>query len=508
MSAEWEWRESDNVTVNSTVSFAPVNGTPTAETARFLNNTSTTDDSGDFLVTGVSRPAGVGDYLSTDALAALGYIEVRLTGSGGTGIVNQTTGWTKIGRGRYLRVKAIPAECWREFEVRLNIPLGAGVLEKDLKCLVIEDLRSIMLEWGHTEGGAQGLRMGLGDASFNEVLYGGLMTEDGTPDNTVHVSTVGMVFLGVPSVNLDELLTLSNADSAAATLSSGEEYLARVSVDGTGSATVTKSVKGTAPLSESLVPAVPDGHKSLGWVQVQFDATINTADIHQDDLIYGCAALVGTGTIPDIHPFEALIGDALIISPTVVPVSLTDDDVNYVWISPSGGVEANVTGLQPEDMSCLIYEVTVASGVITEVIDCRPWIYPNPVEVHLYRQGTLAGAQVFYGVLPTASQAYLLPIGGIVAAVGDRGGASGSTLFDVFATDRDNTYVTLFTDSGTQEERPEIAYNATNPIDTGSIPQVLSFHGGARFKGSVVSVPGTASVDAMLTLRFSAVGAA
>lgn len=508
----WAWYEDDGVTPNAVQSWSPVNGTPTTETVRRLYNdidgTALSVDSEDFLLTAVSRPSGVGDYTMDDELAANGYIEVRLTSYGGAGMLPQTTGWVRLGRGRFLRVKGIKAEGYRTIEQRVNVPLGVGILAKEYKLLVIEDSRAFLLEIGHTEGGAQGLRMGLGDSSFTEILSGGVMTEDATPDNTVHVSLIKKVFAGVPSVIMDTLLTLSNLDVAAAALAATEEYLARVTVDATGAATVTKSAKGVAPLSETLVPVVPDGARSLGWVQVQFDAIINTADIHQDDLLYGGAELVGTTVAPNLHPFEALIGNAMIVVPGIIPLTLTDDDVNFVWIDPSGGVESNITGLQPENMSQLLYEVTLASGVITLVRDCRQWIYPNPVNVTLYKDGTLAGSQVFYGVLPSLASAYLLPIGGVVAAVGDRGATSGATAYDIFATDRNNTYVTIYTSSGTQDERPSIAYNAAEPVDSTSVPEVYFYHGGTRFKVSLTEVPGTASVGGIITLRFSSVGSA
>lgn len=511
MQPVWAWYEADNVTPNATISFAAVNGTPGTPIERHLFNdfagAEAASDSEDFLLTVVTRPAGVGDYTMEDDLAANGWVEVRLTGSGGTGMVNQTTGWTRLGRGRYLRVRGIKGAGWRGFEIRDNVPFGAGVLAKDVKFRVIEGLRAFALEFGHTEGGAQGLRMGLGDASFTEILSGFEMTEAGTPDNTVLVAKGREVFAGVPAAELDSILTFSNLDVASAALAAAEEYLALITRDGAGGFVATKTAKGTAPLAETLLPAIPAGHRALGWVRVPFSAVIANAEI-TSTVVYGGAALVGTTLAPVIHPFEALIGNAMIIIPSSIPLTLVDADVNYVWISPSGGVATNVTGIQPEDMSQLAYEVTTAAGVITLVMDCRQWVYPCPVNVTLYRQGTLAAAQVFYGVLPSMASAYLLPIGGITASVGDRGATSGATLFDVYSTDRNNTYVTLFTGSGTHDERPSIAFDAAHPVDMDAMPEVCFFHGGTRFKAEVVSIPGTASVDATLTLRMSAVGAA
>lgn len=509
---KFQWYLTDGVTADADESFAPVNGIPTTAIERRLYNdfggAEGSVDSEDFLITAVSRSTGVGDYSMDDELAASGWIEIRLTGSGGTGMVNQTTGWLKVGRGRFVRVRGIKAEGYRTIEQRLVIPTGAGVVAKEYKLRVIEDARAFMLSYGHTEGGAQGLRMGVGDASWTELLVGFEASEAAVPDNTIEVARGISVFAGVPVPEMAEALTFSNLDSAAAALVAGEEYLALVTVDGSGAKTVTKSPKGAAPLSEANLPDVPDGHREIFWAQVPFSAVITDAEIHMDRKVYGGANLVGTGLTPTLHPFEALLGDALVIIPSPAELDLTDDDVNYVWASPSGGVESNTTGLQPEDMSCLLYELTLASGVITEKIDCRPWIYPNPIEVHLDIHGALSGSPVGYGVLATRSSAYLVPFVGVTAAVGDRGGTSGLTKFDIEATDRNDTYVSIFTDTSPDDLRPQIPYNAAEPVDRESFPQVLFFHGGTRFKLSVPTAPGTASNGGHVVLRFAAVSAA
>jgi hypothetical protein len=507
-----QWLLTDGVTVDASESFAPENGIPGDPVARRLYNdwdgSVGSVDSGDFLITAVSRSTGVGDYSADDELAASGWIEICLTGSGGTGMVNQTTGWMKVGRGRFVRVKGIKAEGYRTIEQRLVIPIGSGIVAKEYKLRIIEDARAYMLQYGHTEGGAQGLRMGVGDASWTEILVGFEAVEAAVPDNTIEVARGISVFAGVPVPEMAEALTFSNLDSAAAALASGEEYLALVTIDGTGAKTVTKSVKGAAPLSEANLPDVPDGHREIFWAQVPFSAVITDAEIHMERKVYGGAALVGTGLSPTLHPFECLIGNALVVVPYSIDLDLTDDDLNYVWLSPSGGIESNTTGIQPEDMSCLIYELTVASGVITDRIDCRPWLYPNPVEVRLDIHGALSGSPVGYGVLATRSSAYLVPFVGVTAAVGDRGGTSGLTKFDIEATDRDNTYASIYTDTSPDDLRPQIAYNAADPVDRESFPQVLFFHGGTRFKLSVPTVPGTASNGGHVVLRFAAVSAA
>jgi hypothetical protein len=508
-----QWLLTDGVTVDASESFAPENGIPGDPVARRLYNdwdgSVGSVDSGDFLITAVSRSTGVGDYSADDELAASGWIEIRLTGSGGTGMVNQTTGWLKVGRGRFVRGRAILAQGYRTIEQRLVIPLGAGIVGKEYKLRIIEDARAFMLSYGHTEGGAQGLRMGLGDASWTEILSGFEVVEAAVPDNTVEIARGVEVFAGVHYAAMAETATFSNLDGDGDALTIGNSYLALGSRDGTGGPTVwTKSVQGASPLSEANLPDLPDGHREIAWVEVPFSAVITDAEIHMERKVYGGAALVGTGLSPALHPFECLIGNALVVVPYSIDLDLTDDDLNYVWLSPSGGIESNTTGLQPEDMSCLIYELTVASGVITDRIDCRPWLYPNPVEVRLDIHGALSGSPVGYGVLPTRSSAQLVPFVGITAAVGDRGGTSGLTKFDIEATDRNDTYVSIYTDTSPDDLRPQIAYNAADPVDRESFPQVLFFHGGTRFKLSVPTAPGTASNGGHVVLRLAAVSAA
>ena len=509
---KFQWYMTDGTTPDADEGLTPLNGTPTTPFERRLYNDNGgvlgSVDSGDFVITAVSRSTGVGDYTMDDELAASGWIEFRLTGSGGTGMVNQTTGWMKVGRGRFVRVKGIKAEGYRTIEQRLVIPIGSGIVAKEYKLRIIEDARAYMLQYGHTEGGAQGLRMGVGDASWTEILVGFEAAEAAVPDNTIEVARGISVFAGVPVPEMAEALTFSNLDSAAAALASGEEYLALVTIDGTGAKTVTKSAKGAAPLSEANLPDVPDGHREIFWAQVPFSAVITDAEIHMDRKVYGGAQLTGSGVSPTLHPFESLIGNALVLVPFGVELALTDDDTNYVWADPSGGVESNTTGLQPEDMSCLFYEITLAAGVITEIIDCRPWLYPNPVEVRLDIHGVLSGSPVGYGVLATRSSAYLVPFVGVTAAVGDRGGTSGLTKFDIEATDRNNSYASIYTDTSPDDLRPQIAYNAAEPVDRDSFPQVSFFHGGTRFKLSVPTAPGTASNGGHVVLRLAAVLAA
>lgn len=507
----WKWLEDDGVTENATFDFAPVNGIPTDPIVRRLYNNPDAEaggaGSGDFLITVLSRDAGVGAFTASDELAANGFIKVQIVDSGGTGIVGQTTSLTPVGKGRFLLTRAIPEGAYREFQFVADVPLGYGMLAKEWVVDVIEGQRAISLEMGHYEGGAHGIRMGLGDLSVSGLAFGGDIEPAGSPDNTVTVRAFGAVQHGVPSIRLDEVLTFNDEDADAVSLSTDEHYAVLVAIDDQGDLYTEKAPLAADPPSETEVPALPDGFIRLGHVFVPFSGEISDAEIDQAARTYAFGALIGTGLSPELHPYEALLGNAIVVVGDRQPIALVDDSVNRIWVDPTG---ANyVSDTQPGDLAQLWYEVTMASGVQTALRDCRPFLYPNPVEVVLKAPGTLSAAdELGFGVLSCRQQAYLLPIGGICASVGLAGGSSGATIFDIHATNRNTTYASIFPDSGTQDERPTIAYDATEPTTFAAKPQRLTYSGGDRFKLEVAAIPGTASKDGTVVLKFSGVGAA
>lgn len=507
MTANWGWFEDDGVTPNDFITYTPTNGVPTDPVVRRLYNNQPGDPgftaSGDVLLTLLSRNTGVGDFTAEDELAANGYVKARIVGSGGDDIENQTTGYTPLGKGRFMVVRDLPDETYREFEFIVDIPLGAGLLAKEFILEVIEGMRSFSLSRGYYEGGFHGLRMGLGDQATNWICYGFEVEAQSVPDNTVIVRRGSSIRLGVPyAVPEDPALAFDNLDSAAAALASGESYPVRMSLSTLGVFTTTKGVKVTDPVNEAQVPDVPEDHIDLGWLVVPFSAEIT--EIHQDDVRYGGALLVGTSLAPSIHPFEALIGNAIVYQADAYPIVLVDDATNLVWADPDGSI--TVADAQPSSRAVLIWEVPVASGSIVweDVKDLRPWLYPNPVDVRIDVAGTLTGSSEGFGVLPCAQSAYLLPIGGVVFSVGDPG-SSGANTIDVLAADRDGAFTTIFTGA---EEVPSIAFDAAHPVDTDSMPQVLFFHGYTRFQVDFTAVGGGTPKAGSVVLRMSGVGAA
>lgn len=508
MSSDLAWFEDDDSTPSGTLSFAPTNGVASDAQERHLINdqdASGDDDSEDLLITAMSRNGGTSDpFTFEDELAANGWIEYRLIGSSGTGIQPQTTGWIRLGKGRFSRVKLLPARTIREFEFRINIPVGAGVVAKDVKVRLIEGQRAISLELGHYEGGAQGIVMGLGDGSFTDILHGFEVAPASPEDNTVIVSKGANIHAGVPIASIKETITFNDEDVNTDALASGEEYPVTLSRSSTGATVVTKGAKGTAPVADDAFPDVPDGDRFLCFVRVPYSATITDSEIDQSLLEYGCAKVVSNGLSAFVHPFEMLCGNAVVVSPSKYPITYTDDSDNYVFVLPSGEVQVNTTGAKPDDRAMMIWTATLSSGSVTAETDLREFKYLNPVEVTIRQDGTLS-SNVNYSHYPRGCQAYLLPIGGVSVSLGDVG-ATGQTQWEIEACPPDGSFASIYPSSGDEDNRPLIDESSTDPVDRSSLPETLSFGGWTRFRATVIDVPSTPSTDAVIVLRLSAVG--
>lgn len=503
MPADLQWYDSTGVTAQPTLTFAPVNGTPTAwQTVRVYNDHDSggASDSREILLTAFSRNTGSGSYSQDDDVALNGWIEVRITGSGGTGIEAQTVGATAIGRNRFLSVRPIPASaCYRVVEVRLNIPAGVGTQAKDVRLRLIEGSRAVATAIGLRAGGVMGLRMPVGDTATYQVLEGGSVTPQGSPDNTVAVSTLAGLGAGVPNVLVAHNETLNDTDGDAATLSSGEEYFCALCYDGSTTLAQVKGSKGTAPLADSAKPEVPENNVCLAMIRRNYDATIEAADIETDLMWWGGAFLEDTGDLnPKIWALEAVLGDMVIVSATYDLLTLTASDENFIWLLPGGSIGVELAGTPPENGAALLYRATTDGSGITALVDCRPWTAPNLYVMTLKAAGALSGGETDFGVLPRTADAVLLPVGGVVMAMGDQGTTSGANTADLNYSEGGAAFATIFTSQGSVDLRPSVAYDAADPVDSDARPEVLVFRGGTRFRLDVDAVAGAGTPGDMV----------
>lgn len=489
--------DSTDTSEASTLTFAPTAGTPTA--AQQLNvwndkdGTASSDTATEVRITALARTQGDTNYVMDDDVLTSGWLEVRAIGSGGTGIAAQTTSWQRIGRGRYLYLLDIPAECKRELEFRLNVPASAGSVTKEIKIRCICSKLSVTLSEGFMESGAQGVYSGLGDELFSGILQGGTITANGPADDKIDVSNLVWIHKGVGYVKLAHELTLSNLDSASAALASGESYWDTISCGASATLTHTKSVKGTSPLSTSLRPAVPAGEILLGYVEREFDATIESGDIYQADMLYYRFACATSGSSLDvtIYPGIAIVGDEKVSLSRPTTVTLAASDDSYVWLNPDGTITDELAGTPPQDHSLLLYVFTTDGSGVTATVDRRAYIGRRLHVLQFEQEGTLSVSQKAYAMYPSMSRGRIRPVNGITFGVATRGTTSGGTKADFSKCEQGATsFTTLFTSSGSNDQRPNVAYNATSLVDFDALPEVLEVGPMAAFEMNIAAIPG------------------
>lgn len=491
--------ESDDSGEASTLTFTPTAGTPTA--AQQLNawndkdGDESAEDATEVKITALARNVGDTNWIGDHSSLTGGWLEVRAIGSDGTGIEPQTTSWQRIGYGRYLYLRDIPAECKRELEFRMNVPASSGSVAVEVKIRAVARKLSVPLSEGFLQAGAHGIFSGLGDALFSGLLQGGAVTETGTPDDEIHISNLVWIHKGVGYVMLEHAIELDDEDGSAGTLASGESYWATVSAGASGSAlTITKSDKGTSPLSVDDRPEVPDGELLIAYVEREFDATIEQADIYEEDRTYYRFTYTTDGLDVTIHPGVAIIGDEKVATSRPTTLALAGTDDSDVWLNPDGTL-ANTVALDtpPQDHSLLLYRFTTDGSGVTATVDYRKWIGNRLHVLQFEKQGTLSVSQKAYAAYPSMSRGRIRPVNGIAFGVAARGTTSGSTKADFSKAELGATsFTSLFTSAGSNDQRPSVAYDSASLMDSDALPEVLEVGPMAMFEMNIAAIPGGA----------------
>lgn len=498
-SADLKLYDSTDTTENPTLSFTTVlNGTPSAAQTLHLWNDKglvlNADTAEDVKVTAYSGASGSGLYSQEHALAANRWIEIRAVGVTGTGIGAQTTPWTPIGKGADLALASIPKNAARYLEVRVNVPAGAGTQAGDVIVRASDGTVVTVLGDGHYEG-QQGVLAGVGDAGVSELLLGGVLTESGAPDANLNVSTAVWVGDGEPRVKVAHAVATNGNDSAAAALIAGESYPITASLAPAGTVTITKGVKATAPLDPTAYPATPDGEVFLGHVERPFSAVITNSLIDQTGVRYGGFRLAYSASSPDVTVSggRAMVSNRKIQMGLGISLTLALSDDTWIWLTPNGQFETNLTGVAPIDRSLALWKVTTDGTGVTVVVDLRTWTAPNLLHVPFAQRGTLADGDYTYAVLPGGAPWYVLPLSGVQMGLGDEGSVSGSTLGDIeyLSAPAVPTWTTLFTSQGTVDLRPSLAHDAAKNWTDAAFPEVLKLNGGTMLRWKVVTTATT-----------------
>lgn len=292
------------------------------------------------------------------------------------GSTAQIVTYRPLGKGRTLSLSEIPDGGITTLGARINATLAATLTDVELFILV-ESLQSTPLPSGTYEAFGNfiynGRPGGTADPLFSQVLsITGALAPDSPNDDSVDIWTrvaytlAGVEYIFAPSTT--EIVF--NATAGDGALSVGEEYIAAVTLDGTGTPTVTKGNGVTAPAQESDRPTAPADEILAGWVTVPETLVITTVE---DVLALGFFGATQTGGLGvDIGPGRGLVGDYRWDSETTTSLTLADDTVTEVYVRPAGGLEQVTTGNSPADPhSMLIWTYTTASGSITVEIDGR-----------------------------------------------------------------------------------------------------------------------------------------
>jgi len=505
-----KWYETDGTTLAGVDTYTPTAGTPTAaQTTRVYNDnggTASADDATELRITAVSRNAGDTNFTAEHSLAAGAYIECRAVGSGGVGVAAQTTEWTPVGKGKYLYLRDLPSNCYRTIETRINAPAGYGTADVEVLLDAVAAAPAVAIEDGHHESGAVGVCHGVGDGYFGALLEGGTLTASGSPDNIVHLDLTTWIAAGVPHSLLPGIgaaeVTINGTDGAAASLASGESYWVALSLASDGTVTQTKGSKGTSPLAVSARPTPLSDEPLLGYVEREYDATIESGDIYQEDRVYGWfkATTSGASLVSVISGGQAMVDNRLITMTGATSVTLTASQTNYVYLNPAGTLSANITGARPNVRSLLLYVFTTDGSGVTATVDRRSYCGRRIHAMRFEKSGTLAGTNTVYSAWPSGSYGYILPCVGVFLALGSAGSTSGSTICDLEQSNAGAGFTTIFTSQGTSNQRPTIAQGTSNAIDYGARPEVYTIYPWSRWRGVVDAIPGTASTDLSLTV--------
>lgn len=501
------WYETDGTTVAGLDTYTPTAGTATAaQTTRLYNDnggTAGSDDATELRITAQSRDDGDSTFTSEHELAAGGYIECRAVGSGGTGVGAQTTEWTPVGKGRYLHLRDLPSDCYRTIETRINAPAGYGTASVEVLLRPVYAAPAVVLEEGHHESGAVGVCHGIGDGRFGALLEGGTLTASGPADANVNIDLTTWIAAGVPHTLIAQTVAINGTDGDAAALAAAQSYWCALTLASDGTITQTKGSKGTSPLAVSARPTPPSDEPLLGYVEREYDATIESGDIYQDQRVYGWfqPTYSGASLVVTVGGGWAMVDNRLIRLTGTTSVTLDASDTSQVWLNPSGTMTANVSGERASDRSLLLFEFTTDGTGVTAFVDRRKYIGNTIHAMQFEKSGVLAATNTVYSAWPYGCYGYILPLNGVFMALGTDGTTSGSTICDIEQSNAGASFTTIFTSQGSSDQRPTVAYNSSTQVDYGARPEVYLIQPWSRWRGVVDAIPGGSdSADLSLTV--------
>jgi len=492
--ASVEIYETDDTTLATGFAFGSLGANETSSTWTVhvwnANGSPSADEATDVTLDVTARISGTGDFESEVSIVSNRMFEARITGVVGTGIPQQSTGWREIGRGRALQLDNIPADTARVVELRMVTNASPPNLDWEIAFAANWDRTSTGQDQGHFYTGGNGVFTGAGDLRFTEIVWGGDLTETGTPDMNVQVADLAWKHRGIPYIKLAHaiLYTAASTDNA---------YWSTLSV-AAGTITVTNSSEEADPPSVDNRPAVPDGERLLGYVKVNDTSSILDADIDQSDRVFGLGYVSTSGLNATVHAVQAMVDGNLVIKRSTSLLTMLASSVNMIWLLPNGNVSTTLEASDPQDDRAIpLFKITTDGSGETAREDLRRWIGPPRQDLDFFIGGNLTTGDKAYGVLPRGG--YLMLPHPVEFAVQDNG-VTGQSRLDVQYSEAGGAWTTLFT--GGTGDMPTIAHDAADPIDINGKPEILAIPFNSRLRINMDDVPsGTPSADAMVRVR-------
>ena len=431
------------------------------------------------------------------------WIEIRALATGTSS--QAATAWTPVGANRTFALDPIASGEYAVIEIRYSpAPTAAqGAIE----FLVDADpgTEATALSQGISDSGRDGVLSGLGDASLSEILRVSDVEEASSPGASVDMPDSVYMHAGIPYVELAQNIAIDENDGSAAALGSGEAFWARVSLDETGWV-VTRGDKASSPLDVADLPANPTGHLPVAYIERQ-QGNIVDSWITQEYLIgafeptYTSASLNLT-----VGPGRALVGNSLVRQTANSTVAISASSTSQVWLQSDGTFAATNDGSRPSADALLLFDGVVSDGSgIAALVDRREVMGGEPAPVRFDWSGTLADGNYAYAAAPLSRDFYVDADSASFFTIHDNGSgnSAGITKVDIQYSDAGGSYTTLFTSSGSDDRRPSIEHDDSDPSDRTALPEILLIPAGSRLRAEIdrtEAYDGTAPSGATLFL--------
>lgn len=434
-------------------------------------------------------------------------VEVRIVqGLNKTGVV--ASAWTPLGKGRSLVAPDLGNDEGLELELRIN-PTSDSASDAAVIALRAYSSLSTPTADGFVDSGSGGVLTRLGDSATHYLVScEGVVENPGGADDQVQIGDFVGVAQGHSVAGLIQLVTVSDVDGDAATLVSGESYWAALSIAPDSSITQTKGSKAAA---DPVQPDFPTDEIPLAHVLRGFDALINTVDISEVWTLHLYALTVVSGRQVEVSSGRSMVGDQLGIPTGTTPLTLDASTTSTVYLLPDGSLSFTSDGTKPSSAAEAIYAVACNTTDVTSVVDLRR--LRGTGDLHhlnftITRSGGLQVGDLGILVWPHQVTGELRLIDPLVLALHDSGSGltSGSLLVDIEVSEAGGAWTSLFPESGTDDRRPDVAWNATDPVSrtstTGNavIPTTRTLPAWSRVRARVAAVPAGTTPPAGVTV--------